>query len=98
LNPIGTTNLEITPVVLALIATVPAILTGVATLISVVMMAKKQAIVTAKTTDKLDQIHVLVNSRLSEALGKIDGLQAALEVEQEKSSVIKRVLDKPATT
>ena len=33
---------------------------------------------TERTTEKLDEIHVLVNSRLTEALAKIDRLEARL--------------------
>ena len=39
------------------------------------------AISDSQTTHKLDQIHVLVNSRLTEALAKIDRLEKKLLIE-----------------
>jgi len=70
------------------------------------MMAKKQTAVAVKTDDKLNQIHVLVNSRLSEALGEISSLketlgdkEGALAARQDaRTDAPLLPLDKPATT
>jgi len=39
------------------------------------------AVSDAQTTHKLNEIHVLVNSRLTEALAKIDRLETRLQIE-----------------
>ncbi len=64
-----------TPVTLALIAS----FTTLGGLVLQMLLSRRRAVVNEA---KLEQIHVLVNSRLTEALAEIRHLKAKLETEQ----------------
>ena len=67
-------TLELTPVIIALIAGLPAILAAIAAIL--VLFRQKQ--LNTVTGEKLQEIHVLVNNRLTEALEKIEDLESAM--------------------